>query len=422
MNLGLSNSIFRRRIQNQPCKESLDYKMGIFNPDNGTWSNLVSGGDAANVVNGNAVTGDASTNYMRSSIPINYFNDFTKSFTVKFQVRLKSTVTDTGYIYRGDCATTHKILLLYGFATGNKPLIGIRIFQTATSDDMFLVARLDTTKAVGDILTGYISYDGSRTVAGCSLMIDGVEPSIIISNINTLSASGMIQNLASYLYKSFNSRVVDTLHYMKVWDSVVPYNTTIEPNIFDVNFSEGQGVLFYDKINPLMFLTMYGTTTAIHSTKDNSRFENLIYGFDCWENLTDPTKLLRISCKANGDSVRGSTSTISGYKWIFKAIPLKDTQGNIISYPQSEHSMNIPGIGFVDIYNIFDVPEFGNQLYCESKMDYGYVVNRLKILAYSAPQGEACIKRSLKYSNITYYVDELGNIAYDDDLTTLIIG
>ena len=54
-----------------PCKESLDYSMGTFNPLTGEWSNLVSGGDAATVVNSNA----AYFNGTSSKIVCTYDND-----------------------------------------------------------------------------------------------------------------------------------------------------------------------------------------------------------------------------------------------------------------------------------------------------------------------------------------------------------
>ena len=83
-----------------------------------------------------------------------------------------------------------------------------------------------------------------------------------------------------------------------------------------INFVEGSGTTVYDVSGNGNDGTVNGTIAGFWDTSDAQRPNNLLDGFDLWEEDASPGTYVRVPYDVNGDPIKTSGDSITGYTWV----------------------------------------------------------------------------------------------------------
>jgi hypothetical protein len=250
------------------------FDSGVFDSTTGTFSNLVSGGDAATVVNSNCLTFNGVDNRLAMSQKETWFDDARNPWTIEFYYNPSNTGASGTLL-------SNK-MLQKGLSIKLDTNLNILMTNVTTTDELRTRSVLACSNGVNALYT--ISYDGSLGYNGVKFYKNGVElTKVNTSNLTTYN----ITSLATTTYigvepltttPTFGSFLSGLLFGLKAWKSVQLPNTTVAPDLFDLSLQDGAGTLYYDKVSKLPS-TMSGTLANINSVKQSLSFNNHLNGF-----------------------------------------------------------------------------------------------------------------------------------------------
>lgn len=200
--------------------------------------------------------------------------------------------TNSDLIGSGSTTTNDILYMIYNSKvrvhiwtdTGLNVADGTTVLSTSEAYDIKIVNDYDNKKIkvyINDVMELDFSYLGDYDLSSKSFFIGG------------RSSAGVFYN--------------------GVMESVRIQNGDID--VFESNFSETSGGIIYNKADSTKNGELLGTAATFWDTSDTARPDNLLDGFDLWENDTTGD-YLRVPFDVNKASIKTDGDTITGYTWV----------------------------------------------------------------------------------------------------------